>query len=128
MTVSAESLLHDYQREAVEAWERGDSRGPRRGTLAIFTGGGKTLIALAAFERARRSAPELKLAVVVPAEALARQWVEAIAKHTDIPVEQIGLLGAGGHDDLKDKRALVAVINSAAKELPEMAERSSGEL
>ena len=37
--------LHPWQTAAVEAWEATDP--PHRGTLEVFTGGGKTLIALA---------------------------------------------------------------------------------
>ena len=45
--------LQDWQRKAVEAWISGDAGGPFRGTLEIFTGGGKTLIALACAEAAQ---------------------------------------------------------------------------
>jgi superfamily II DNA or RNA helicase len=111
--------LADWQMQAFQAWAAGDD--PFRGTLEIFTGGGKTLIALKCIEEASNRADGLKVAVVVPTEALALQWVDAIVEFTDVPREQIGLLGAGGRDTFEDHRALVCVINSAAKRLPDLA-------
>ena len=112
--------LAEWQERALDAWVQGDGT-PFRGTLEIFTGGGKTLIALAAAARVSATVPDLRLAVVVPAEALARQWIASIARHTDIDPSDVGLLGAGGKDSLDEKRVLVTVLNSAAKYLPDMA-------
>lgn len=112
--------LADWQSVAVDAWVHGDDSGPNRGTLEIFTGGGKTLIAFACLERAAALEPAVKAAVVVPTEALAHQWRAAVLQYTSIPPEQVGLLGAGGHDRLAENRILVAVLNTAARELPEM--------
>lgn len=119
--------LAPWQVAAVDAWQRGS--GDRyRGTLEIFTGGGKTLIALACAERAAAASGPLRVAVVVPTEALARQWVESVARYTNVPRVEIGLLGAGGHDELRDKTVLVAVLNTAAHRLPEMARVAGGHL
>ena len=74
------------------------------GTLEIVTGGGKTLIALACAARASQVDPDLKLAIVVPTEALARQWRAAVARFTSIAAHDIGLLGAGGNDGLTNQR------------------------
>ena len=92
---------------------------PDRGTLEIVTGGGKTLIALACAARAAAQRANLRLAVVVPTEALARQWREVIISHTTLNNDEVGLLGSGGNDSLSTKRALVCVLNSAAKRLPD---------
>lgn len=113
--------LVPWQQSAVEAWEQGVDGQPNRGTLEIVTGGGKTLIALTCAARASQVDPDLKLAIVVPTEALARQWRAAIAKYTSIETHDIGLLGAGGNGGLANHRVLVAVLNTAAKRLPEMA-------
>lgn len=113
--------LLEWQERAIQAWRVGDSQGPHRGTLEVFTGGGKTLIALAAFARVSALAPTTKLAVVVPTEALARQWVVAIQTSTTLVKAEIGMLGAGKKDTFEGKRALVAVLNSASKKLPEIA-------
>ena len=113
--------LADWQRDAVDAWCRGDGQG-YRGTLEIFTGGGKTLMALACMERASAVQPELQVAIVVPSEALARQWRQVLLQHTTLEPSEIGLMGAGGRDGFQlmgtGPRVLVAVLNSAAKKLP----------
>jgi superfamily II DNA or RNA helicase len=115
--------LVGWQRTAVEAWERGDGR-PFTGTLEVFTGGGKTLLAVTAIEAVSRSVQDLRVAVVVPSEALARQWIVSLQKYTNLEAREIGLLGAGGHADFTGSRAVVAVLNSAAKLLPGLAERA----
>ena len=113
--------LEDWQEQAVDLWAAGDGVGLHRGTLEIFTGGGKTLIALSCAARAAMLDPDLKLAVVVPTQALARQWIEAIVRFTNIPRDAIGLLGAGGKDSLSSRQVLVCVLNTAAVRLPRMA-------
>jgi len=113
--------LDPWQEDAVVAWEKGDTKGPHRGTLEVFTGGGKTLIALACFDRAARITQEVRLAVVVPTEALAYQWAEKVQAYTTVPAGQIGILGAGRKGSLSKFRVLICVLNTAAKKLPEMA-------
>jgi superfamily II DNA or RNA helicase len=98
----------------------GDDRGPNRGTLEIFTGGGKTLIAMAAFARVSEMAPGARLAIVVPTEALARQWVASLIENTTLKKGEIGMLGAGRRDTFDGKRVLVSVLNSAARKLPDL--------
>ena len=82
------------------------AREPCRGTLEIFTGGGKTLIALAAFAQVSSTAPETRLAVVAPTEALARQWVTSLQQHTTLSKSDIGMLGAGRHDSFAGEASL----------------------
>ncbi len=113
--------LFPWQDAAVQSWIDGDEQGPHRGTLEIFTGGGKTLIALAAFARVSSVDPATRLVVVVPTEALARQWVVTLLEQTTLAKDEVGMLGAGSRDSLSGKRALVTVLNSAAHKLPEMA-------
>lgn len=120
--------LVDWQLDAIDHWLAGDGAGAFRGTLEIFTGGGKTLIALACAARVAKLNPGLRAAVVVPTEALAHQWTETIVRFTNISRPDVGLLGAGGGDALVDKRVLVAVLNSAAKRLPEMAREAAGDV
>lgn len=113
--------LAPWQTNAVDAWCKGDGR-PYRGTLEIFTGGGKTLMALACMERAAAVCPDLHVAIVVPSEALARQWRQVLADKTNISPHEVGLMGGGGHDTFQlfgmGPRVLVAVLNSAAKLMP----------
>jgi len=117
--------LVEWQEKAVQGWFDGDAQGQHRGTLEIFTGGGKTLIALAAFARVSARYPKTRLAVVVPSEALARQWVSVLLRETTLAKSEIGMLGAGSRDSFEGKRALVAVLNSAARKLPEIARSAS---
>lgn len=111
--------LASWQEEALAAWWAGDSRGPHRGTLEVFTGGGKTLLALVAAAQLSERVPGLKIAVVVPTQALQAQWVREIHEQTDIPAGQVGRLGGGRSDSLDDKRVLVAILNSASTKLAE---------
>lgn len=112
--------LHQWQRTAVESWLAGDASGPMRGTLEIFTGGGKTLIALECAATAAARLADPRLVVVVPTEALARQWMQSIERYTSLSSQEIGLLGAGGSDEPARHRATVAVLNTAAKKLPSL--------
>src|SRR4051794_33925541 len=100
--------LVDWQREAVRAWAA-----TGRGVLEVFTGGGKSIIALACAEAAAQKAPGLRLAIVVPTEALARQWIDVVATYTTTPTERVGLMGAGGKATFEGKDVLVAVLNTA---------------
>lgn len=113
--------LVSWQCDAVSAWAQGTDGVPYRGTLEVVTGGGKTLIALACAAEASRRTPDLRLAVVVPTEALARQWRESVLAHTTVRVSDVGILGAGGTAELKDHRVVIAVLNTASNRLPEMA-------
>ena len=113
--------LAAWQQKAVAAWVAGDSKGGYRGTMEVVTGGGKTLIALTCVERAAAEAEDLRLAVVVPTQTLARQWRESMLKYTHLRPDQIGILGAGKKDDLRRRRALISVINTARERLPELA-------
>jgi superfamily II DNA or RNA helicase len=117
-----DDVLQNWQRSAVDAWERGDGTAPYRGTLEVFTGGGKTLMALAAYQLQRRDDPSLRLAVVVPSAALQGQWIESVRRWLALPPESLGRLGDGGDDSFADKQVLIAVINTAADRLPGLAE------
>ncbi|WP_229399574.1 DEAD/DEAH box helicase [Micromonospora okii] len=113
--------LADWQAAAVQAWASGDAAAPHRGTLEIVTGGGKTLIAMACAERAAEQNPDLRIAVVVPTEALARQWQTALERFTSLEASEIGLLGAGESANFSTRRAIVAVLNTASRQLPALA-------
>ncbi|MBP1819260.1 DEAD/DEAH box helicase [Mycobacterium sp. OAE908] len=113
--------LHPWQQDAVDAWVQGYESHPFTGTLEIVTGGGKTLIALACAARVAEQAEDLHLAIVVPTEALARQWRQNLLLHTTLKPEEVGLLGAGGKATFTDRRAIVAVINTASTKLPPLA-------
>jgi superfamily II DNA or RNA helicase len=110
--------LFDWQRTAVEKWTRG--RSPFRGTLEIFTGGGKSLIALTcAAEAAKRVAEtqgHFRLLIIVPTKALAEQWIETIATYTTLPRKKIGPVSTRDAATVFERLvAAVVVINTAAK-------------
>lgn len=111
--------LAPWQLDALASWERGDDVGGWRGTLEIVTGGGKTLIALEAFARATRADRSFCLAVVVPTEALARQWRDSVEEWTTVGLGDVAIMGAGESGRLSDCRVLIAVLNSASKYLPD---------
>ena len=77
--------LRWYQDAALAQWEAAG----RRGVVALPTGSGKTLVALAAIARAR-----LGTLVLVPTRVLLDQWARALAACWPYP---IGRLGDGDH-------------------------------
>jgi len=75
------------------------------GTLSSPTGSGKTVIGLAAV--AERKQPAL---IVVHTKELLNQWIESIGKFLNVPVKEIGRIGAGGFS-IGD-RLTVGIVNS----------------
>lgn len=123
-----EQVLADWQQDAVETWFRSrGSDGRIRGTFEVFTGGGKTVMALAIAARLHRAQPTLKVAVVVPTEALARQWARSVHRWLDLPPSRIGLLGAGGSSTFSSCDVLICVLNTAARQLPELANEDAAQ-
>ncbi|KQR10437.1 DEAD/DEAH box helicase [Cellulomonas sp. Leaf334] len=120
--------LEDWQQDACAAWAAGDEGGPFRGTLEVFTGGGKSLIALECARLAALVEPHLRLVIVVPTIALARQWRAVLEERTGLDPKDIGELRGGRKDDLRTHRALIGVLNSAAQRLPQIARDARGPL
>ncbi len=113
--------LTEWQERAVDAWLDGTDGHRGWGTIEVVTGGGKTLIALACAARIAEQQPDLRIAVVVPTTALARQWHEKLLTNTSLTPDEVGILGAGKKDTFEGRIALVAVLNTAAKRLPDLA-------
>ncbi|WP_426509467.1 DEAD/DEAH box helicase [Dactylosporangium sp. McL0621] len=114
--------LASWQIEAVNTWvgaHRHESS--YRGTLEIFTGGGKSLIALECIRRAALVDPNLRVAIVVPTLALARQWRDVVLRHTGLDPQDVGRLDGDHKDDLRSKTFLISVLNTGAERLPELA-------
>lgn len=121
MTIATRGFeLVSWQASAVDAWVEGSDLGPRTGTIEVVTGGGKTLIAVTCIALTSRDVPGLKVAIVVPTQALARQWRDVLLERTDLEAPEIGLMGAGRDATLQDCRVLIAVLNSASTKLPDM--------
>jgi superfamily II DNA or RNA helicase len=96
--------LRAWQEEAITAWiEAG-----HRGIVAVVTGGGKTVFALACVERLR---PQTVL-VVVPTVALLDQWWEEAASYFNVPLEDIHVVS--GIRGMKTGTINLAVLNTAA--------------
>ena len=79
-------VLRPHQQESLSAWL---SAG-RRGVAVLPTGSGKTILAVEAIMRTRRSA-----LVLVPTIDLLSQWCGVLERFFNIP---IGMLGGGSHD------------------------------
>ena len=77
-----------YQREALNAWRRGELRG----VVVLPTGAGKTAIAVRAIERIGRST-----LIVVPTLALLKQWYSILSDSFGALVP-VGILGGGYHE------------------------------
>ena len=90
--------LRDYQRDALDAWQRGD----RRGVVELPTGAGKTVVAIAAIV-----ATGLPTLVVVPTIDLLNQWRRELEAEFDVAVGQFG----GG--DQRQEAITVATYDSA---------------
>nr|WP_318570426.1 DEAD/DEAH box helicase [Salinigranum marinum] len=73
--------LRDYQREALDAWERADGRG----VVELPTGAGKTVVAIAAI--VSRGLPTL---VVVPTVDLLNQWRRELEAEFAVEIGQFG--------------------------------------
>jgi len=107
--------LESWQDEAVSAWlgAQDPRLGPRHGILEIYTGAGKTVVALGAMAAISAEAPGTKFAVVVPTIALAEQWVAAVSERTTLPAARVGMVGGEHSDSLSRKDLVVYVLASA---------------
>lgn len=113
--------LRKWQTEALAAWEQAGCRG----VVEAATGTGKTMVALGAAERLyAKHGPSLYVVVVVPTQALARQWTAEFTTTLKVPNAKVGELHSGKGKLIFDKGQLVliTVINTAAKQLPKLVE------
>ncbi len=108
--------LEEWQRDALLSWlaSSPSGLGERHGVLSLYTGAGKTVIAVAAMIEVYREDPAFKFAVVVPTIPLANQWRDSMADLAGLPDSCIGMVGGGGKDHFKDHPVLVFVANSAS--------------
>ncbi|WP_123537453.1 DEAD/DEAH box helicase [Halosimplex salinum] len=100
--------LREYQREALDDWERGD----RQGVLELPTGSGKTVIGIAAIE-----ALDTPTLVVVPTIDLLEQWRRELEREFDVDVGQLG----GGEQRFGD--LTVSTYDSAYLRADELGDR-----
>ena len=109
--------LEGWQQHAIEAWRSHEhpAYGSRHGILDLFTGAGKTVVAMGAMADAAREVPDLRFAIVVPTSALADQWVTALGNMLGVFADEIGQRRTGHQASFGEKRFIVYVINSARK-------------
>ncbi|AUV81896.1 DNA repair helicase [Salinigranum rubrum] len=81
LSLSTTYDLREYQRDALDAWQRAN----RRGVVELPTGAGKTVVAIAAMVSLDR--PTL---VVVPTIDLLEQWRRELEAEFDVEVGQFG--------------------------------------
>ncbi len=102
--------LMPHQERAFKLWIK-----KKRGTIAIFTRGGKSFIALKAIQELRK--PTL---ILVTTRELAETWRRYLVEYLGIPEAKIGYLGEG-------KRFLmpitIAIYNSAVKYLSDIKDK-----
>ena len=114
--------LHDWQQRAVTSWVSNQYLG----TLHVFTGGGKSLMALQCYFEARKRSPDLQLVLIVPTVGLVEQWKQTMLKHTTIPEANIGMLGGSHKDGLHTHSVLITTLQSAYKSLPQESKKLQG--
>lgn len=116
--------LHPWQLDCIERWFAAG----RRGVFKVVTGAGKTILAIAIAERLQRTlVPDLRVVIVVPTVVLLEQWREELSTRSNLPSTAIGLLGGGEDATFSDStRIIVAVLNSAARKLPELVRSAGG--
>ncbi len=96
--------LYPHQEEALKLWLK-----KKRGTIAIFTRGGKSFIALGAVYELKK--PVL---ILVPTRELVLTWKKYIEEYLGVPSSMIGVLGGG---EQKIREITIAIYNSAVKYL-----------
>lgn len=112
--------LYEWQAECLKKWQ---ARGGR-GMVQAVTGSGKTRLALAAAACLEDLAGErLRVRIVVPTNALMRQWSQALKEFfrevygsENGAKRRFGLRG-GGYKDSPDCQYMIYVVNSARYEL-----------
>lgn len=112
--------LSAWQEDCKQAWFRNQ----KKGTVKVVTGAGKTILALAIVEQLQNEQiRDLRVAIVVPTIVLMNQWYDQFVATSNLPLSAIGRLGGGYRDSFADgRRVMIAVLDSAQKELPSMVE------
>ncbi|RLE64124.1 MAG: hypothetical protein DRJ38_06070 [Thermoprotei archaeon] len=102
--------LMPHQERAFKLWI-----GKKRGTIAIFTRGGKSFIALKAIQELK--VPTL---ILVTTRELAYTWRRYLVEYLGIPEARIGYLGEGRRNIMP---ITIATYNSAVKYLSEIKDK-----
>ena len=110
-------VLENWQVEARDAWlrSRHPRLGPRHGIADVYTGAGKTFLAMACMVASAELRPGLKIAVICPKTLLARQWQREIVKHTTADEHRVGIVGDGSKANFAQHDVVIYVIDSARR-------------
>lgn len=108
--------LYPWQEACLEAWKEHQSRG----IIQVVTGGGKTILALAAAKKLQEDLTgKLQVKIIVPKQFMVAQWKAALLNHQEtfgVRKDEIGSY-SGLHKDTPDKRYMIYVVNSARYKL-----------
>ncbi len=108
--------LYPWQEECLDAWKENQSRG----IIQVVTGGGKTILALAAAQRLQqRLKGRLQVKIIVPKQFMVAQWTASLLTHKEtfgIEKKDIGNY-SGLNKDNPNKRYMIYVVNSARYKL-----------
>lgn len=108
--------LYEWQKECLNRWYENRTRG----IVNVFTGAGKTILALAAVSELRASHPaQLHVRIVVPTTALAKQWKKELISYfpeMEFSRNSIGFY-YGRIKNNTDRDITIYVINSARETL-----------
>ena len=114
--------LYRWQLDCLKAWERNGFRG----ILHVITGAGKTVAALEGAKKLEQALQQqnppvpLRLRIVAPTIAIARQWVQAVRAsfpEAVFPAERKIGLWCGEQKDSTDCFCLIYVVHSARHSL-----------
>jgi len=100
--------LYQWQKKALNQWENNNYKG----IISATTGSGKTLVAIRAIEKIFEIDKRAKVIIIVPTISLLNQWCVEIKKTMTLDV---GRSGSKYSDELKSKKIMIYVANSALK-------------
>lgn len=104
-----DTLLRDWQREALHKWQQ-----DFRGIVKVVTGAGKTIFAEQCMLMFHEKYSDGKSIIIVPTIALLDQWVVSLLEDLNVPESEIACFsGEGKAPNLN--RVNVFVINTARK-------------
>lgn len=112
--------LRAWQTNALQRWQQAG----HRGVVEAATGTGKTTLACAAIEQLHtKHGDDLRIAVVVPTIALAKQWRSELGDRLALSPSMIGEQHSKEEVSWdSSKPILVTVLNTASKRLPAVAQ------
>ena len=108
--------LYDWQKRAIAAFPKSG-----RGVAKVATGAGKTLFAIAlAVKLQKMVGSDFKILIVVPSKVLQVQWMHEVLHWMNASSSDVGLIGNGHVSDVFGKSIIIAVVNTAIKNLDDL--------